>query len=294
MDQIRLLLDWKQDAKHAIFQAGLDGSEYQKRGIQLILREPEAKSIDALAAVSNGRVEMAINYPHNLMHQSGEGLLSVGALVKHNPQGLLSLERAGIETPTELAGKRIGIGPSPISKVQFDVFVSSNNLSGNPPETITVGFEGEDLLLENKIDALDAVAYANIRTIRKGFPVRFFPYIKSGVPDSPFLVFIADSSWCSRNERVVRSFFEATAAGYQRACRWEQEHWSDYVVNTPGRSIEEEYAVWKDIQPLIWGSGKLFQQNHDELQRLQEILYEANLIDRKLAIDRVFTNHFLP
>jgi len=294
MVQLRLLLDWKKDAKHAIFQAGLNSDEYRQRGIALELIEPRTKSIDALDIVSSGPAEMAINYPHNLMYQSPEQLLSVGALVQQNPQGLLSLVRSGIETPADLAGKRVGVGPSPISRIQFDMFVSANGLTRRPPEMITVGFEGEDLLLENRIDALDAVAYANIRTVRKGAPVNFFPYIRSGIPNSPFLVFVANRSWCNRNEPVVRRFLEATTAGYHRVCGWEQGHWRDYVAGLPERSAEEESAVWKDIQPLIWGAGKLFRQNHTELSRLQDILSAAQLIDGKLEIDQVFTNRFLP
>jgi putative hydroxymethylpyrimidine transport system substrate-binding protein len=296
-EPMRLLLDWKLDAKHAIFVEGRDSGVYSTRGIGLELVEPAAKSITALEILHDGGAELAINYPHNLMLSRAQlpELLSVGALVRRNPEGLLSLATRPVRSPGELKGRTVGIGPSPVSRAQFEVFCRSNGLPMESLRVVTVGFDGEELLLAGEIDALDGVAYAIARTRRKGHDVAFVPYADFGIPDSPFLVFCVRRDWAQRNGETLRAFLEASTGAFERVCEWEELDWDRYAARIPGRDGEEERLVWKATEPLIRvGGRRLFEQDLPALEGLHEILCSEGLLEEHLNLRDVFTNRFVP
>jgi ABC-type nitrate/sulfonate/bicarbonate transport system substrate-binding protein len=295
-EAIRLLLDWKLDAKHALFLEGRRSGAYRARGIEVELLEPAAKSIEALAGLQQGAAELAINYPHNLMLCRDElpSLISVAALVKRNPEGLLSLAARPVRTPGELPGRTVGIGPSPVSRAQFEVFCLANRLDRDSIRVRTVGFEGEELLLAGEIDVLDAVAYAIARTRRKGHEVAFVPYARFGIPDSPFLVFAARREWAESRRAALESFLEASGEAFTRVCAWGDSDWQAYTAAIPGREAEEERQVWEATEPLIRGEGRLFEQDLEALAGLHRILREKELLLRDLQLAEIFTNRYVP
>jgi ABC-type nitrate/sulfonate/bicarbonate transport system substrate-binding protein len=287
---IRVLLDWKRDAKHAVLAEAARSGAYGRRGLSVELVDPLAKSADSLEAVSQGSAEAAINYPHNIlcMRETCPGLVSFGALVKRNPEGLLSLEESAITDPSKLAGRRVGIGPSPVSRAQFDLFLRAHAIPREQVDVVTVGFEGEDLLLAGRIDALDAVAYAIPRTRRKGKRIRFQFYAGSGVPDSPFLVFVARSAWLEENLSHARAFLEETAAAFPIVEAWGIPEWQRYVEELPGRIAEEEQDVWQATLPLMKGSGPLFLHDFGALRGLSALLLETGSMRQRVPLSEAF------
>ena len=103
-ERLRLLLDWKLDAKHALFVEGLERGAYARAGIALELIEPQAKSIQALELLHRGGAELAINYPHNL-------LLSARAVPGPAVRGRAGPAQSG---RAALAGGQARCAPPPI------------------------------------------------------------------------------------------------------------------------------------------------------------------------------------
>lgn len=283
-EKIRILLDWKQDAKHAIFN-----------NMDVVLIEPEKKSKDSLGLVQRGEAELAINYPHNMMVTRAEhpDVISIGALVKRNTEGLLSLSGTGIKSPQDIKGHKVGIGPNPVNRAQLEVFFAENNLNPAEINVETVGFNGEQLLLEKKIDLLDAVAYAIIRTQRKGFEVNFIPFAGHGVPDSPFLVFAAHRVWAEKHRDIIKRFFARTKAGIKKVSNWGKDEWVKYTAPLKTRQWEEEKAVWESTLPLVLGEGKLFYHSTDELEKLKNILLRKGILKEDFSIEEMFPNTYI-
>jgi len=293
---IRVLLDWKLDAKHAILIEARDSGDYGRNGLEVRLEEPAAKSIQALQRLHAGEAELAINYPHNLMLSREEfpGLVSIGALVRRNPEGLLSLASRPVASPQELPGSTVGIGPSPVSRAQFEVFCLENRIERSSVRVVTVGFEGEERLLAGEIDALDAVAYAIARTRRKGHEVAFIPYAGFGIPDSPFLVFAARREWAEGAGPALRSFLQASATAFRRVCAWGEGEWRSYTAAIPGREPREEREVWEATRPLIEGEGRLFEHDLEALAGLERILRQRGLLTGDLEPAEIFWNRYVP
>lgn len=292
LNKLRLLLDWTLDAKHALFvEAGKRGF-YREQGIELEIMEPAQKSSMALERLHAGEADLVINYPHNiiLMQEKVPGVISVGSLVRTNPEGLLSLRLKNIESPKDLPGKTIGVGPSPVSQAQLEVFLSQNGIDRKSVNFTTVGFEGEELLLAGKIDLLDAVSYAIPRTLRKGYPVNFFTYTEYGLPDSPFLVFAAREDWAEKNRDILKGFSAATRKGLERVEAWDISDWGEYVKGIPARdSDEEEFQVWERTLPLL-GKEKLFYQSPAEVENLYKILKDKKILDKDYSLEKLFLN----
>lgn len=288
---IRLLLDWTLDAKHAVFLEAKEKGYYEEYAIDLDIMEPAQKSSLALERLYKDEADLVINYPHNimLMQQDVPGIISIAALVQSNPEGLLSLKEKGIESPADIRGKTIGVGPSPVSQAQLEMFLS---LNGIPKDSVTfnvVGFEGEKLLLENKIDLLDAVSYAIPRTVRKGKDVNFFTYTSYGLPDSPFLVFAARDSWVKTHRETAVNFLKATAKGFDDVSKWEISDWERYTHDIPGKYGEEEKEVWELTRDLMTKS-RLFYQDVRGVEGLADLLREKKILTAEIDCSSLFLN----
>ena len=268
---------------------------FEAAGLQVEMLEPPSKSANSLENVHAGKAELAINYPHNilLMREALPHLCGVGSMIKKNSEGLLSLKEKGIVSPVDLKGKTVGIGPSPVSRSQFEVFLTSNSLSYQDIELTYVGFEGEEKLLAGGIDALDAVQYAIPRTERKGYEVNFIPYTDSGVPDSPFLVFTGRRSWVEEHAGALKRFFSCLGKGFTAVKSWSSSEWQTYIDTIEGRNTEEEMAIWQATLPLIDDGGPLFLQNVDEITKLQQILFEKKLLENEYPVEEIFVNDYL-
>lgn len=293
--EIRIILDWTPDAKHSIIWAADQAGCFDKNGLKVEMVAPPSKSANSLEIVHRGEAELAINYPHNilLMRKELPHLVSVGSMIKKNSEGLLSLQENKISLPMHLKHKRVGIGPSPVSKSQFEVFLSSNNLSYQDIDLKYVGFEGEELLLNGEIDALDAVQYAIPRTEGKGHKINFIPYTTSGVPDSPFLVFTGHDSLVENNSEILQKFFSCLNKGYSLVQQWGVKDWESYTSTCNGRTPDEEMKIWEATRPLIDDGGPLFEQNIDEIEKLQDILFQKDLLKEKYKIKDIFINSYI-
>ena len=293
--QVRIILDWIPDAKHSIIWAADKAGCFEQEGLKVDMLEPPSKSANSLEKVLSGEAELAINYPHNilLMRKELPHLVSIGSMIKKNSEGLLSLHDKNIYAPEHLKHKKIGIGPSPVSKSQFEVFLSSNSLSYEDIELRYVGFEGEELLLKGEIDALDAVQYAIPRTEGKGYRVNFIPYTTSGVPDSPFLIFTGSAAWVEEHGEMLKKFFSCLKKGFSLVQRWDEEEWESYTSTCKGRTPHEEMNIWKATLPLIDDGGPLFEQNIPEIEKLQDILHQKGLLPEKYTIADIFLNSYI-
>ncbi len=287
---IRLLLDWTLDAKHAIFVEGIERGFFRNRGIDLSILEPAKKSSLALELLHKGEADVVINYPHNiiLLQEDYPGIVSIGSLVRKNPEGLLSLAGTAIRKPADLAGKRIGVGPSPVSRAQLEVFLSENGVPAGAVELVIVGFEGEERLLKGEIDALDAVSYAIPRTIRKGHEVNFLSYTEYGIPDSPFLVFAVREEWAAANGALAAAFLEGAREGLNAVLRWNTDDWTRYVARlSAGKTPEEEFEVWKRTYDLM-DPDRLFELDLPRIEALARILTDKGILRRSYDLSRLF------
>jgi len=290
--RIRIMLDWEADAKHAIIWAADEAGLFGKNGLKVEMVPHVPQSLEKVHA---GEVELAIDYPHNILLKRKElpNLISVGALVKTNPEGLISLKKSGISTPKDLENKKISIGGSPLAKSQIKIFLDYHDLTDKNIELVPAGRNRSKSLLAGEYDALNAVQYANPRTERKGHEINFLPYINSGVPDSAFLVFTSREDWVNSNAEALKQFLSCIKEGLDLVKEWGNEEWESYTDAIEGRNRDEEMAIWEATLPLIDDGGDLFHHDIDALKELQDILYTGGMLETTYSVEEIFVNSYL-
>ena len=74
---------------------------------------------------------------------------------------------------------------------------------------------------------------------------------------------------------------------------WDKDNWKSYTDTIDGRNPEEEMKIWEATLPLIDDGGTLFQQNVQEIKKLQAILISKELLKNEYPVEEIFVNSYL-
>ena len=109
------MLDYFPNADHAGIYAAQAAGLYAKAGLDVKLQAPPDPSAP-LKLLRAGRADLAISYEPELLlarDQGAENLVGVAALVQAPLTSLMALPAAGVKSPADLAGKRVGTAGIP-------------------------------------------------------------------------------------------------------------------------------------------------------------------------------------
>lgn len=219
MDKLRLGLEWFLNPDHVPLLLGLENDWFRDEGIDLELIEPE-EHLDAMEAIEQGEMEVAVTEPLHLIEDVAEGRPAVGfARFLHTNGGVMYLEDSGIERPRDMAGARVqypgapGPGGKAIVKTMIEADGGECDLGELTP--VNNSFYHTDALLEDKADVA-TLAFYNFEVLEarhKGAAADFFALKDWGVPDFCQLVLITSESIFEQKPDMLRRFLKVVQRG---------------------------------------------------------------------------------
>ena len=108
-DRLSVMLDYFPNADHAGIYAAQGAGHFEEAGLDVEIRQPPDPS-SPIKQVAAGRVDLAISYEPEVLRARDQGLpvVSVAALVQEPLTSIISLPKAKVRRPADLAGKTVG------------------------------------------------------------------------------------------------------------------------------------------------------------------------------------------
>jgi putative hydroxymethylpyrimidine transport system substrate-binding protein len=215
-DSLELLLDFFPNADHAPIYAAEANGHFEDVGLDVAIRQPSDPAAP-IKQVAAGRVDLAVSYEPEVLRARDQGLrvVSVGALVQGPLTSIVSLPKAKIRKPSDLAGKRVGTAGIDYQQAFLETILAKANVPESRVDVKNVGFNLTPALLTRKVDAVLGAFWNYEGTdlkLRKKDP-QIIKVEDAGVPRYDELVFVANEDALERDEGKIRRFMGALARG---------------------------------------------------------------------------------
>jgi putative hydroxymethylpyrimidine transport system substrate-binding protein len=230
------MLDFFPNADHAGIYAAQAGGHFQREGLDVRIRTPSDPSVP-LKLLAAGKADLAVSYEPEVLRARDKGLpvVAVAALVRVPLTSIVSLPRAGIRTPADLAGKTVGTAGIDYQSAYLDAVAPPGVRERN------VGFDLVPALLSGKVDAVLGAYwnYEAVQLAQKGRHPHVIRIEQAGVPTYDELVIVASESEVRDHPERIRKFLRALAAGTQD------------LGSAPGDATDALLAANPDLDPKL-------------------------------------------
>jgi len=296
---VSLMLDFFPNADHAGIYAAQAGGHFEDAGLKVDIREPPDPAAP-IKQVAAGRVDLAVSYEPELLRARDQGLkvISVGALVREPLTSIISLTRAKIRTPMNLAGKEVGYAGIDYQEAYLRTILLNAGVDPASVKLRDVGFGLSPALLTKKVDAVIGAFWnyegTDLKLKRKR--PQIIKVNEAGVPTYDELVLVANESALKRDQQRLRAFIGAIARGTRDLERDPDTGIKGLLEANPDLDPKLQRAVVKVTLPLFLPpKGKPFgYQDPKERAAFAAWARENKLVTKLQDATGTFTNELLP
>ena len=298
-ERFSLLLDFFPNADHAGIYAAQSAGLFEDVGLDVKIRQP-ADPDAPIKQVAAGKVDVAIAYEPTVLlaRDKGQPVVSVGALVQKPLTSIISLPRAGIRGPEDLAGKTIGTAGIDYQDAFLRTILREAGVNRDSIKTRNVGFALNPALLTRKVDATlgSFWNYEGTELELKQRDPQIIRVNNAGVPTYNELVFVVNEKTLAEEPGKIRAFLGAVGRGTRE------------LRADPSKGIEGLLAANKDLDPKLQRAvvrvtlplffppaGKPYgYQDPGEWKRFAAWMRDNELLDEPPDAARAFSNELLP
>ena len=297
--RMSLLLDYFPNADHAGIYAADAGGHFRDAGLDVVIRQP-ADPAAPIKQVAAGRVDLAVSYEPEVLRARDEGLpvVAVAALVRKPLTSIVSLPAAGIRSPRDLAGKRVGTSGIDYQSRYLETILLDAGIDPGTVKERNVGFNLTPALLTKKVDAVLGAFwnYEGTELRLKGRRPRIIRMDEAGVPTYDELVLVANEDSLKREGKQVRAFIGALARGTKDLSRDPAKGIRGLLDANRDLDPRLQRAVVKVTLPLFLPrKGKPFGfQDPEAWQEFAGWMRENKILTEIPDATGAFTNEYLP
>ncbi|HEX2161496.1 MAG TPA: ABC transporter substrate-binding protein [Thermoleophilaceae bacterium] len=297
--ELTLMLDYFPNADHAGIYAAERNGDFADAGLDVTIRQPPDPAAP-IKQVAAGRVDLAISYEPEVLRARDQGLrvVAVGAVVRKPLTSIISLPKAGIRRPADLAGKTVGTAGIDYQSAYLRTILVD---AGVDPASVTernVGFNFTPALLTGRVDATLGAFwnYEGTQLRLEGRKPRVIRMEEAGVPTYDELVLVANESALERDGGKIRAFVSALGRGTRQLARDPERGVQPLLEANPDLDPQLQRAAVAVTLPLFLPPrGRPFGwQDPDEWQAFAAWMRENRLLTEIPDAGGAFTNEFLP
>jgi NitT/TauT family transport system substrate-binding protein len=281
------------------FKVAQDHGFWEDRGLDVELLFGQS-GIENIGAVTTGQADITFLDLANLGNLIGEGETGLRVVMQWNPTNIFqvfALADSGIETPADLAGKKIGIsGMGSVTRYILRGTLEEAGLTEEDVELVPVGATRVGALESGQIDALSAWDQIQAQVQYDGFETVDLPIGQGEILPSNLLTVTEETL----NERpdFVRDFIE----GLTEATLWAVEHPEEATETMreflPAQFEDPEFGRQQlDLRLETFGNYDESQpygyMDVDQFQEAAEFLAEVGAIPQTFDVSEYVTNDYL-
>lgn len=257
---ITLQLKWVPQAQFAGYFVALEKGYYEEEGLDVKIA-PGGPDIVPEQQVANGAAQIGVDWVASLLPHIEQGmpLIEIAQIYQKSGLLLISKKDSGINTPADLAGKKIG---NWMGGNEFEVLALFDKYKLNPNKDLSFIKQAftMDQLLAGELDAASAMTYNEYHIV-----------LESGVPESDLSVIdmndegvamlednlFANAEWLEDNKEAAAKFLRASIKGWQEAIK-DPEGAVDIIMaqaDEGSSTREHQLIMMKEVAKLVVPEG---------------------------------------
>lgn len=303
---VRFILDFLLQGQQSPFVLGRDRGLYTAQGIKLTAFDAGQGGADSITKVASGAYDLGTGDLSSLIEFNaktpGRELIAVALIYDRAPLSFVSLKKANITKPSDLAGRK---GAAPIFDSTyrlFDVFARVNKIDPKSVQWINVQPQvREPMLVRGEADFVAAWVISAIPATMglgvKREDINVMMLRDHGLDLYANVVFTTPA-YAKRNPDTVRRFAKATLQawlaaaadpGASIAALKQAQPMADAAVEAVRLNMALEFVMTPHVREA--GIGNV---EPARLARQIDIVTEGFQLPRKLTPEQVFDASFLP
>ena len=303
---VRFILDFLLQGQQSPFVLGRDRGLYAAQGIRLTAFDSGQGGADSITKVASGAYDIGTGDFSSMIEFSaktpGRELIAVALIYDQAPLSIISLKKAAIAKPTDLAGRK---GAAPIFDSTyrlFDVFARVNKLDAKTVQWLNVQPQvREPMLVRGEADFVAAWTISAIPALtglgikREDIDVMM---LRDNGLDLYSNVVFTTPAFAKRNPEAVRAFVKATlqawiAAAADPAASIAVLKQAQPMADPAVEAVRLDMALQFVVSPHVRQAG-IGAVETARLAKHIDIISEGFQLPRKLTPDQVFDASFLP
>lgn len=249
-DEMTLLLDWFINPDHGPIIVAQEKGYFAEQGLEVEIIAPADPS-DPPKLVAAGQADLAVSYQPQLHLQIHEGLplQRVGTLVATPLNCLLALADGPIQSPADLAGKKVGFSVGGVEEAVLGSILRHHDLSLDDVELVNVNWSLSPALMAGQVDAVIG-AYRNFELNQmeiEGIEGNCFYVEEEGLPAYDELIYVANTETMDKD--MIARFLAATEKATQFIVNHPKESWTVFSGTSAELQDELNAKAWVDTLP---------------------------------------------
>ncbi len=286
--KLQVMLDFFVNPNHVPLIVAVENGFFAQEGIEVEILVPGNPS-DPVKLAAAGTIDIALTPQINFLIAKSAGLplIAVGSLIDGPLGGLLSLREAGIETLSDLRGRRIGYSLAPLEPTLWRTMLASVGVEGGEFELVNVGFNTVLSLLTHRVDAIGA--FRNFELLQVALlshePI-YFPQEEYGVPDTAEIIFVANPNLIEEHPTWISAFLNGLSRGVSFTKEYSEEAYSLFLSAHPDLDDELNHRAYDATLPLYADGTNLSGQQAWE--ELQYYLVKYGLMEETFPLEELY------
>ena len=284
-EKLSLMLDWFPNVDHLPIYLAREKGFFNAAGLEVEIMSP-SETTDGLKLAAAGQVDLAVSYQPQATIAAAEGLplKVVGRLVETPLTTLLYLKGTGIESPTDLAGRKIGYTVPGLMDVLLAAFAKVNDIGDYQP--VNVGFSIVQALGARQVDAVMGPfkTYETVEMAHRGLAAGYFELEKFGIPDYDELIFVCGAKTLVNRAPAVKAFVASVARSIVALNEAPAEALALYFKAVPDADRQTEKEAFALTRPHFARSQRL---DPVRWQRFADFALKHGLIERPVEVKKL-------
>ncbi|ARI78461.1 ABC transporter substrate-binding protein [Halobacillus mangrovi] len=294
---IKLVLDWTPNTNHTgIYVAKAEGY-FEEEGLNVEIMMPGEAGADQL--VASGKADFGISAQETLTEARVQGIpiVSIGAIIQHNTSGFASPKEKNITSPADYEGKTYGGWGAPVEKAVLSSLMQKENADVEEVDIVNMGNSDFFTAVERDIDfAWIYYGWTGVEAELRGEDLNM-QYLTdySDKLDYYTPVLTANEKTIKNDPEKVEAFMAAVSKGYEYAIDQPEKAADILIEAVPDLDPELVKASQKWLSPKYQDDAEQWGiQDVEVWENYAEWMYSHDLLDKKLKVEKAFTNEFLP
>jgi len=295
LDHVNITMGFRPDIQFSPLYVMIEEGFAEEEGIEIeITHLPET---EAVQLVGVDELQFAIVSGEQVLLARAQELpiVYVMAWWQDYPVAVAAPTGSGIETPSDLEGKRIGIpGLYGASYIGFRALLASGNLTEDDVQLDVIGYTQVEALSQGMEDAV--VVYANnepIQLAKLGVPVdviRVADYVhlaSNGL--------ITNEKTLRENPDLVRRMVAAFSQGVAATIDDPEHALEMSKLYVDGLDAADQSVQLGILETSIefWKSENLGHSDKSAWENMQQVLLDMDLLEAPLDLEKAYTNAYV-